>query len=222
MNRLRFSMQGAIMKRNALTMLALAAGLGLYAASAGAAENELQGPSKAAKLAMSWCGECHGRDGNAVSPQFPRLAGQPAEYLETELKTLRSRTRKNADSQDYMWGVVHKMDDETLSGLAKYFASQRPSSGGSVSNAALAERGKQIFESKPPGKGIDSCKSCHGTNGEGKDEAPRLAGQHRGYLIKQLKVIQAGQRPAPDEMHAAVKRLNSEEIEAVAEYLQSK
>lgn len=210
------------MKRTALTILALATGLGAYGTAAFAADSEAPAQQKAERLAMTWCGECHGRDGNATSPQFPRLAGQPEEYLDLELKTLRKRTRTNADAQDYMWGVVHKMDDETISLIARYFAAQKPAPGGGVNNSVLAERGKVVFETKPPVKDVGSCASCHGKDGEGKDEAPRLAGQHINYLIKQLKVIQAGQRPAPDEMHDAIRRLNNDDIQAVAEYLQSR
>lgn len=216
------SMLGMAMKKHALKMLVLATGFTVWSAGACAADNASPEQKKAERLAMSWCGECHGRDGNAVSPQFPRLAGQPEKYLDLELKTLRKRTRSNADAQDYMWGVVHRMDDETISTIAKYFAAQQPSAGGSITNSILAERGKQLYGTKPPVKDADSCASCHRKNGEGKGEAPRLAGQHLNYLIKQLKVMQAGQRPAPDEMHEAVKRLSSDDIEAVAEFLQSK
>lgn len=211
------------MKPNAFTtMLALAMVVGFGSTCASAADNEPGVSGKVSRMAMGWCGECHGRDGNAVSPQFPRLAGQPAEYLVMQLKALRDRKRSNEGAQDYMWGVVHKMDDETIMGLAKYFSAQKVPAGAKVVDTGLAERGKQLFEAKPSVKGVDSCVKCHGMDAQGKDDAPRLAGQHRSYLTKQIKAIQAGKREAPEDMHAAVKSINPEDIEALAEYLQSK
>jgi cytochrome c553 len=41
------------------------------------------------------CGGCHGPAGSGIPVQYPRLAGQHAEYLETTLKAFRDGTRHN-------------------------------------------------------------------------------------------------------------------------------
>ena len=68
---------------------------------------------------------------------------------------------------------------------------------------------------------VETCASCHGKNGEGNGEFPRLAGQHSAYIVKQLTVIQSALRAAP-VMHGIVKELSRDEMEAVAAYLQSR
>ena len=44
------------------------------------------------------------------------------------------------------------------------------------------------------------CAGCHGANGEGSQQsnAPRLAGQHRWYLVTQLNNFRAGLRGAAE------------------------
>jgi cytochrome c553 len=43
-------------------------------------------PVRAQHLAVTWCSACHGPGGRSIAPTFPILAGQSAEYIETELK----------------------------------------------------------------------------------------------------------------------------------------
>jgi len=199
-------------------MLIVAAGLCGITSGVCAAD----GPGKAEKLAMSFCGECHGRNGDAISPQFPKLAGQRSKFLETQMKTLRDHVRSNEDAQDYMWGPAHSLDDETITAIAKYYSRQKPSPGGVVEYPALAAKGKQLYEFKPTNADVGSCADCHGQDAEGGGNEPRLAGQHRHYLVKQLNLVHASKRSVPDKMNAAVRNLSPEEIEALAEYLQSK
>ena len=42
------------------------------------------------------CAACHGADGNSAVADFPRLAGQYADYLAKALKDYKSGARKNA------------------------------------------------------------------------------------------------------------------------------
>ena len=60
----------------ALTLISFAA-LAFASSSLMAAGNPQAGKTKAAA-----CFACHGADGNAVDPQYPRLAGQYQGYLE--------------------------------------------------------------------------------------------------------------------------------------------
>jgi cytochrome c553 len=64
------------------------------------------------------------------------------------------------------------------------------------------------------------CDSCHGTNGVG-GTAPRLAGQNSSYLANQLLRFRAGDRAPASEMTSIAKRLDTEQIRAVAAFLAS-
>jgi cytochrome c553 len=68
------------------------------------------------------------------------------------------------------------------------------------------------------------CASCHGEGFKGKGDAPRLAGQHGWYLIRQMRDIQTGRRndPGAASMKAVLAKLGDRDIVALAGYLTSK
>ncbi len=165
------------------------------------------------------CGTCHGTDGRSISPTFPNLAAQSAQYIELQLHAFKDQTRADPDAQAYMWGMASQLNDALISGLANYFAKQ-PAAPGVSGDASLVAQGKRIFEEGVPSREIAPCVSCHGAHAEGTGPFPRLAGQHAPYLLKQLLVIQNVLRTAP-VMHGVIKNLNKDQIQAVATYLQS-
>ena len=122
-----------------------------------------------------------------------------------------------------MWGVARGLTDDQIEGVTQYFASQPPMRGVGSRNPALAQKGKLIYENGVDEHGVIACITCHGPNGEGQaDNAfPRLAGQHRDYLILQLEYFHALLRENA-VMQGVAATLNSDEIAAVAEYLASK
>jgi cytochrome c553 len=63
--------------------------------------------------------------------------------------------------------------------------------------------------------------SCHGEKAEGNETFPRLAGQRRGYLEKQLEAFAAELR-ANDIMHENSKKLTARQISDVAAFLSSR
>ena len=67
------------------------------------------------------CAVCHGANGVSASPEFPNLAGQYPDYLETALKHYKSGKRKNP----IMTGQVANLDARDMADLAAYFASQK-------------------------------------------------------------------------------------------------
>lgn len=94
-------------------VLALAA---LLTAPAHATGDPDAGEQKAAA-----CAACHGQGGGApISPQYPILAGQYADYLEHALRSYRDGSRANA----IMVGLAAPLSDEDIEDLAAYFASQ--------------------------------------------------------------------------------------------------
>ncbi len=63
----------------------------------------------------------------------------------------------------------------------------------------------------------DVCQHCHGLEGEASNVIyPRLAGQHKNYIIKQLHNFRSGQRKGT--MNEMAKDLKDDEIVALAIY----
>ena len=44
------------------------------------------------------------------------------------------------------------------------------------------------------------CADCHGADGMGDDESPKLAGLEEAYHIEQLQAFKSGERPDEEEM----------------------
>ncbi len=79
------------------------------------------GNAAAGKEKSAACAACHGPDGNSVAPNFPKLAGQHADYLAHSLKEYRSKKRVNA----IMNGQAEKLTDQDIADLAAFYASQK-------------------------------------------------------------------------------------------------
>lgn len=167
------------------------------------------------------CSACHGEAGNSSNPGFPRLAGQPADYVIAQLNAFRDQKRSEKDPRAYMWGVSALLDDSTIQQLGSYYAQQTPAAG-RAGDPALIAKGRAIFQDGVPARGVRACKSCHGENGEGVTVFPRLAGQHASYVYNQLKTFGTRLRPHGPVMAAEVRNLGNDELRAVAEYVQSR
>jgi cytochrome c553 len=170
--------------------------------------------------AQQVCANCHGLDGNSVSPNFPRLAGQPKAYLIVQLENFRSHRRSDPAGYEYMWGLTRSLTDEQIEGLAAYFSGQIARRNAPVDTALLSQ-GRQIFEQGLPAKETPPCAVCHGPTGQGMASFPRLALQHQDYLVKQLYVFQETEGRPGTPMKQVSHRMSSDEIRAVAAYLQS-
>ena len=201
----------------AMAVAALGAGCTNLERSRNLADPDVSGKT----LAQQVCSNCHGIDGNSVSPNFPNLASQQRAYLTGQLEGFRKPGRSDPAGFEYMWGLSHHLTDKQIGELADYFAAQQLVSpaGGKPLQAA---KGKQIFEDGLPAQSIPSCKSCHGEQGQGMDGvAPRIAHQHADYVVKQLDVFQrTDQRPAGAAMKLVAHSLTKENMEDVAQYLQ--
>lgn len=181
---------------------------------------EIQVQKLAEEKAVNLCSTCHGPRGISTSPEFPILAAQRKGYLEAQIDAFRKRTRAEKDAHDFMWGIAGNLDEAIIGGIATYYSAQPPAPG-RTDDRALTAKGKELFDKGLLERGIPACASCHGANGEGIADFPRLAGQHAKYVVKQLTYIQTLTRAAP-VMHGIVKDLTPGEIQAVAAYVQSK
>lgn len=70
---------------------------------------------------MAACASCHGPAGAGIPSQYPRIAGQHAEYTEAQLRAFRSGERNN-DANRAMRMVAEKMSDAEIKAVADYIA----------------------------------------------------------------------------------------------------
>jgi cytochrome c553 len=68
------------------------------------------------------CAGCHGPSGAGIPSQYPRLAGQHADYVESQLTAFRSGARHNNVA---MSGVAGKLNDREIKALSDYVAGLR-------------------------------------------------------------------------------------------------
>jgi cytochrome c553 len=101
------------MTKTASALIAIAA---LSLATVAHAGDIEAGKKKAAEV----CAACHGPDGNSPVPDFPKLAGQHADYMIASLKKYKNGKRANP----IMMGMVATLSDEDIKNVAAYYASQ--------------------------------------------------------------------------------------------------
>lgn len=77
-------------------------------------------PTAGKTLAEQRCQACHGVDGNSSDPQYPRLAGQHADYLAKALADYKSGARKNP----IMSGFAAALSEQERENVAAWYASQ--------------------------------------------------------------------------------------------------
>jgi cytochrome c553 len=176
------------------------------------------GDPTAGKAKSTTCAACHNADGNSAVAQYPKLAGQSADYLVKQLQEYKSGARVNA----IMVGMVAPLSPQDMEDLAAYFSSQQIARG--AADPALAPAGEAIFRGGNLTSGVAACSACHGAVGAGNPAAkfPALAGQHAEYVEAQLKAFRAMERAndAGQMMRGVAAKLTDPEIKAVASYVQ--
>jgi len=180
-----------------------------------------EGDATAGQAKSAICAACHGADGNSAVPNWPKLAGQHAGYLERQTALIKSGDR----SVPEMMGIVAGMSEQDLWDIAAYFSSQ--TNNGGVAEESVAALGQRIYKAGNADSGVPACMSCHGPAGEGNPLSgyPALAGQHSVYTSKMLNGFRAGDNwgegDAPSEiMNGAAAELTDAEITAVSSFIQ--
>lgn len=164
------------------------------------------------------CTWCHGTSGQGYMVA-PRLAGQRPLYLLNQIRDFREHTRDNPFSKQYMWGAVAAFGPQAARELADCFATipPKPANDG---DKDLAARGRAVYMDGIPEANIASCYACHGPNGEGLRDIPRLGGLAYNYLKARLEQwSQADHTGVGTPMPIVARSLRPPEIEALASYL---
>lgn len=68
------------------------------------------------------CFTCHGKDAKTpIMPNYPKLAGQNAEYALQQMKDIKSGARNNGQTAA-MKGVMHLVNDAEMKAIAEYLS----------------------------------------------------------------------------------------------------
>jgi len=152
------------------------------------------------------CAGCHGTNGASVGDSIPIIGGQNKDYLKKVMKEYREDKRVGS----VMLKIAKGYNEERVEYIAKFFSTQKWVNSNKPFDKKLAEEGEKIAV---------ICFDCHGKNGKGMDEYPRIAGQHVFYLKQVLKEYKDGINKN-DEM-SLLKEYSDEQIEALANYFSS-
>jgi cytochrome c553 len=166
------------------------------------------------------CAQCHAYNGASDgSGAFPRISGQSAYYLAKQLRDYVSGVRTNA----VMTPIAKALSSADTTAVAAYYASvSAPFLPLKSAKPMLVKRGEQLAKVGDAAKDLQSCNNCHGPGGAGEPPAiPYLGGQYARYIAFQLTMWKQGFRKnSPDAMADVAKRLDDQEIAAVAAYYQ--
>jgi cytochrome c553 len=166
------------------------------------------------------CAQCHAFNGvSDASGAFPRIAGQSAYYLCKQLSDFVSGARTNA----LMSPIARALSPDDVADVAAYYAGvNAPFLPLKAADPALVKRGEELTRVGSAARQLQSCDNCHGPGGAGEPPAiPYLAGQYAHYIVFTLQMWQQGfRKSSPDGMAAIAKKLDAQEIAAVAAYYQ--
>jgi cytochrome c553 len=154
--------------------------------------------AEAGRMVAGMCRTCHGLDGYARIPIAPHIGGEPASYLEAQLRAFRDGTREH----EMMSVVAGGLSDRQIADVSAWYAAHR-------AVATLAA---------DPETAPALCASCHGADGISlMEDAPNLAGETNVYLEAQLKAFRRGQR-VHEVMTPIAEGLSDAEMRAAADW----
>ena len=176
------------------------------------------GNAEAGKDKTATCTACHGQGGVSMTPVWPNLAGQHAEYITKQLHDFKEQHRSDPQMAPMALGLT----DQDIEDLAAYYASLDTPVGEAAADKVQA--GEKIYRAGNQRTGLAACMACHGPDGAGNPAAkyPSLSGQHADYTAKALKDFKAESRANDNNniMRIIAGKMTNEEIEAVASYIQ--
>ena len=121
-----------------------------------------------------------------------------------------------------MYPLVMTLSEQDMMDLAAYYQAQTPKK--LSYDYDLAKKGETLYRGGNS-SGVAACIACHGPRGKGNPGAgyPSIAGQHAAYTKNALIEYTNGNRKPGinDMMQTLASRMTSEDMDAVAEYIQA-
>ena len=180
-----------------------------------------EGDAASGQAKAAFCAACHGADGNSTVPQWPKLAGQHADYIVREFGLIKAGKRPVPE----MVAIVPSISDQDIQDIAAWFSSQTVKGG--VADKGMLDAGFKLWRAGNAKTGVPACMACHGPAGEGIPFAgfPALQGQHATYVANMLKRFRSGENWGEKDtrsqiMNGVAERLSDGEIKAVASVIE--
>ena len=140
------------------------------------------------------CAACHGDQGaGGKKGEYPRIAGQRVGYIESQLKSFRSRTRVNIPMFPYT--QERELSDADIKDVSAYLAgielsTKMPTFKGTEDALTRLQMVDRVMIIPRAEGNIDhghaiyqkQCAACHGKTGKGRGMFPMLVGQYTNYL----------------------------------------
>ena len=159
------------------------------------------------------CLTCHEGVEKAGAIEVPRLYGQSALYIESQLMAFDAGGRGATGIYNPMGAESHRLDATEMAAVAAYFASQPP----------LRDQSSAISEPVDPAAAEtiagNVCVECHMPDGRGAPdgEFPNLTLQTAPYIATQLRAFRMNDRHAA-QMNVTADKLSDTQIAALAAY----
>jgi cytochrome c553 len=158
---------------------------------------------------IAQCAACHGDDGQSKDPKIPNIGGQPKLFVMYQLFFYREGRRKNPE----MNLIAKELSDAELAAIADHVAKLPPPPVGGLVDEARYKRGAELAKQR-------QCASCHNADYSGREQMPRLAGQHEPYTVRALMDYRTGTRVGTQAaMAETVRGLDDAAFADLAHYL---
>jgi cytochrome c553 len=211
-----------IMKSTCLRLVLPAVLLAAVLPAASHAEGE--GDKTTVEAKIRYCKDCHGQQGQGFLGAYPvpRLAGQTFAYLKAKAEVILEHKRDNQAANNFAAPALASMNPALRGDVYDHFSKLNPPPA-APGPQELTAAGRKIYEEGVAAEDIPACASCHGPDGKGNGEVPRVAGQIYPYAVKTLSNWSIINRERAREDSKAVKdsahRLSHSQVEAVSAYI---
>jgi len=180
------------------------------------------------------CAACHGDQGaGGKKGEYPRIAGQRVGYIESQLKSFRSRTRVNIPMFPYT--QERELSDADIKDVSAYLAgielsTKMPTFKGTEDALTRLQMVDRVMIIPRAEGNIDhgqaiyqkQCAACHGKTGKGRGMFPMLVGQYTNYLKRQVDLYLKGDRPHDEVGTVGVLNgLKEQDVQDILAYLTS-
>ncbi len=160
--------------------------------------------------AIPGCLSCHGRGSPQGALEVPRLSGQSAVYIRTQLDAFDEYDRGATGIYNPMPEEAHGLTEEEEAAVAAYFAARDP-----------GESRRDAFDGTVDAKAIETfaqvCSECHTSDatGSAQDVVPNLTLQTPAYIAQRLYEFREGEAHAT-QMDEVARHRNDADIGALA------
>ena len=185
------------------TLTSLFAALALTVFSQSVVAQAMKGDAKAGEAKNAMCIGCHGIKGYQASfPEVykvPMISGQSGAYIASALKAYQEGTRKHPT----MGAIAASLSDKDMADLGAYYEQH-----GKAADAVAVPAKPVAVPSERAAKLMKAanCASCHGDNFSKPLDGtiPKLAGQHKDYMLVASKAYLSPDKAKVGRNHAAM------------------